>query len=279
MKPDLKLIGIASMKMLVCKVLVGLATCLSSYAQIAPNGGLPGLPISLLPPNPTSADHLRLIMPERECAGGVMYTGNRYNVQMVNNHVVITLGAQVRSGAVPGGLCPPLPGEEIDIGRLPPGNYTMSLVDPLPVATKPVFSNVSFTVSDARAAKAFPFVGLDYSGHWWDPNDSGWGLFIWQDAKDSVLAAWFTYGADGKPIWWVFQPRWRTNIETLDADLVQTSRAPGSTSPPPNPTNLAVVGKARLEFGRVLTVAENGTITYTIGNGPTITRTIQRFKP
>lgn len=260
---------------------IGLAASLTLHAQVAPNGALQGLPISLLPPNPTSADNLRLIMPARQCAGAVLYTGNRYNTSMANNHIVITLGAQVASGAVPGGLCPPQPGEEIDLGRLPPGNYTMSLVDPLPgdPLLKPVFTNVSFSVADARASKTFPFVGLDYSGHWWDPSDSGWGLFIWQDAADNVLAAWFTYGADGKPMWWVFQPKWRTNIETLDADLIQTSRLPGLTSPPPTPTSLSVVGKARLEFARVLTVAELGTITYTIGNGTTITRTIQRFKP
>jgi len=250
-----------------------------SHAQIAPNGALPGVPMSLLPPNPTSSDNLRLIMPARQCAGGVLYTGNRYNTSMTNNHIVITLGAQVNSGSVPGGLCPPQPGEEIDLGRLPAGNYTMSLVDPLPRPEKPVFSNIGFTIADARVAKVFPFVGLDYSGHWWDPSDSGWGLFIWHDASDNVLAAWFTYAADGRPMWWVFQPKWRTNVETLDADLVQTSRLPGPTSPPPNPTSVAAIGKARLEFSRVLTTAETGTITYTIGSGPTITRTIQRFKP
>jgi hypothetical protein len=54
---------------------------------------------------------------------------------------------------------------------------------------------------------------------------------------------------------------------------------PGATSPPPNPTTLNVVGRARLDFSRVETVAEIGSITYTIGSGPTITRTIQRFKP
>ena len=63
---------------------------------------------------------------------------------------------------------------------------------------------------DARLRKAAPYT----SGHlWatgWDPNDSGWGLFIWQNAASpvdrSMLVAWFTYKPDGTPMWYVFQP-------------------------------------------------------------------------
>ncbi|HEX4858809.1 MAG TPA: hypothetical protein VFV17_07290 [Usitatibacteraceae bacterium] len=263
-------------------VLASLLTLLawsSASAQIAPNGGLPGLPISLLPPNPTSADNLRLIMPERTCTWSARYIGNSYSVQMANNHLTITLGAQQASGLIPiGESCAPTPGEEIDLGRLPAGNYKMSLIDPRPQLGRPVFSNISFVVADARASKAAPYVRLDYSGHWWDPNDSGWGLFVWQDAADNLLAAWFTYGTDGKPIWWVFQPKWLGDVGTADADLLQTSRLPGTTSPPPNPTAIVKVGTARLNFGRT-SIAESGTITYTVGNGPTMTRTIQRFRP
>ena len=54
--------------------------------------------------------------------------------------------------------------------------------------------------------------------------------------RDRVLAAWFTYGADGKPIWHVFQPTWQTFATTATADLLRTSRPPGTTIPPPNPT-------------------------------------------
>lgn len=250
-----------------------------AQTQVLPNGGLPGLPMSLLPPLPSSADNLRLIMPYRSCPNGLGYTGNPYRTSMANNHITITLGPQVNPGVVGPPICQPGPGEEIDLGRLPPGSYTMSLVDPVVNPPHQTFSNIGFVVSDARAGKVAPFVRLDYSGHWWDPSDAGWGLFIWHDAADNVLAAWFTYTADGKPIWWVFQPRWQNNIETMEADLVQATRMPGANSPPLTPRTIDVVGKARLSFRRVETVAEIGTITYSIGNGPTLTRTIQRFKP
>jgi hypothetical protein len=135
--------------------------------QVLPNGALPGLPMSLLPPLPTSADNLRLIMPTRTCGQGLRYSGNTYRVSMSGNHLTITLGAQVPSGLVViGNACLSVPGEEIDLGRLPAGNYTMSVVDPTPQSGKPTFSNVGFSVSDSRVAKNSPFVRLDYSGHW-----------------------------------------------------------------------------------------------------------------
>ena len=59
---------------------LGLVVCAIGHAQVAPNGALPGLPMSLLPPSPTSADNLRLIVPERQCIGSVRYLENPYRV-------------------------------------------------------------------------------------------------------------------------------------------------------------------------------------------------------
>ena len=123
------------------------------------------------------------------------------------------------------------------------------------------------------------------SHNWWDPNDAGWGLFIWHDARDRVLAAWFTYGTDGKPIWYTFQPAWDTFAATFPALLTQTSRMPGPTVPPPNPTSYTAVGTASLDFTsrpNATTGAipiDAGTFTYTFTGGPTTVRNIQRFKP
>ena len=106
---------------------------------------------------------------------------------MSQNNVTVTLGEK-RSGKVP--LCISAPREEIDLGRLPAGNYSLSVINPA-FGNSPeafVISGFPFTVKDVRVAKVAPYVRLDYSGHWWDPNDSGWGLFIWHDARNNVLA-------------------------------------------------------------------------------------------
>lgn len=231
----------------------------------------------LLPANPTSADNLILSL-DGGCGAYYTYRANSYVVSMAQNNITVTMGER-------GPICGLLdsPRREIDLGRLPAGNYTVSVIDavrelgPVP----PLFTNFPFTVADARASKSAPYVRLDYSGHWWDPNDSGWGLFIWQDARaptDSMLAAWFTYTSDGKPMWYVFQPTWFTTTITNDAKLMQTSRLPGPTSPPPNPTAINFVGTASLNFLNY-GIGEEGTLTYTFNGGAKQTRAIKRFRP
>lgn len=261
---------------------VSICSIALAHAQVQPPGVSVGGQFNavLLPANPTSADNLRLSMDDSTCGGLNDYVpnSNRYSVSMFSNGVRVTLGEK-RNNPVP--ICLVRPREEFDIGRLPAGNYTLTLISAAtPSAPVTLAANVAFTVADARLTKSNPYVRLDYSGHWWDPNDSGWGLFVWHDNADNVLAAWFTYGADGKPIWWVFQPRWQTATATQTADLMQTLRAPGPNSPPPNPTSINIVGTASLDFGRFGNdLGETGKITYTIGNGQTLTRTIQRFRP
>lgn len=237
----------------------------------------------LMPAKPTSADNLKLSL-VRACSDIVPYKANAYQVGMAQNNITVTRGELQAGGFA--GVCLPAPRDEIDLGRLPAGNYTLTVINAasgLNTPSKAEYLNVPFTVTDARQLKAAPFVRLDYSGHWWDPNDSGWGLFIWHDARDNVLAALFTYGADGKPIWYVFQPTWRTFAATNLAILQQTSRSSGSTVPPPNPTNYSVAGTASLDFTQLGTAtnfpAETGKLTYTLTGGATTVRNIQRFKP
>ena len=238
----------------------------------------------LYPTNKTSADDLKLVL-SRYCGGGLGSSqSNLYRSSMSQNNITVMLSN--RSDAPQPTCAPPLPLDEIDLGRLLPGNYTLTVTEPaeLPpgiLPTRTVIANYPFVVNDARETKAAPYVRLDYSGHWWDPADSGWGLFIWQDPKsptDSVLAAWFTYGTDGKPIWYVFQPTWQSAAVTNGASMIQTRRPPGPTSPPSNPTSLTTVGTAKLDFSNTGAV-DAGKIVYTFNGGPTLTRNIQRFKP
>ena len=242
-------------------------------AQFDPRGDF-----VLLPASPTSADNLTLTA-SRNCSNLLLYRANAYQVSMSQNNITVMRGEIVNT--IRPATCPPgAMRDEIDLGRLPAGNYTLTVINS-PLGTTPAtteFSNVPFTISDARLLKQAPYVRLDYSGHWWDPNDPGWGLFIWHDARDNVLAAWFTYGADGKPIWYVFQPTWQTFAATTTTPLRQTSRAPGTTIPPPNPTTYTAVGTASLDFTS-FTTADAGKLTYTFTGGPTTVRNIQRFKP
>ena len=230
---------------------------------------------ALLPANPTSADNLKLSL-ARSC-GRVTFPADAYRVSMSNNVITVRL-APYTSIIVP--TCPPTPRVEVDIGRLPAGNYSLDVfqLGNASIPEEAVLSNVAVTITEARNLKLAPYVRLNYSGHWWDPNDSGWGLFIWHDASDHLLAAWFTYGTDGKPIWYVFDGLWQTPSATRDAPLLQTSRPPGPIVPPPNPTSVTSVGNARLDFTNLGT-ADEGKFIYTFTGGTTQERKIQRFKP
>jgi hypothetical protein len=248
---------------------------------------LEGLPVgslgSLLPKNPNSVDNIRLNLYDQTCGGGLRYTGNPYRVSMAQNNITVNLGEQASN---PFGLCPPGPREEIDLGRLPAGNYTLTLISSGgKYGPGTIVDKFPFVVTDARATKAAPYVRLDYSGTWWDPNDSGWGLFIWQDAKqpvDVLLAAWFTFAADGKPVWYTFQPQWASVSTTTEAALLQSNRLPATGNPPPNPplgpNTFTQAGTASLDFA-TFGAGDEGKLTYAIGTGAKIVRTIKRFKP
>jgi hypothetical protein len=238
---------------------------------------LPGLVNAfVLPKNATSGDNLKLTVFLENC---IRYKADSYSVSMSNNDITVLLGLGETL------ICSTIPRarSEFDIGRLLAGSYTITLIEAANdvVPRRVLIDKAPFTVADARIRKQIPYVRLDYSGAWWDPNDSGWGLFIWQDASgptDSLLAAWFTYAPDGKPMWYVFQPLWLTDRTTSEAPLLQTSRPPGTNSPPPGVGTSVAVGTASLDFTNFGTGNE-GKLTYTFTNGTKLTRTIQRLKP
>lgn len=152
--------------------------------------------------------------------------------------------------------------------------------------TLPDLDKFPFQVTDGRAKKNYTNPTLDYSGHWWDENDPGWGLFVWQDSTNNTMAAWFSYTADGQPAWYVFQPVWETPIFTRPADVWQTSKPPGTTSPPLGTTKLTTVGTAFLDFyfgtytrgGALPSLEQFLNFHYKLGDGVQQKRTLMRFK-
>ncbi len=234
----------------------------------------------LYPANPTSADSLTLGVDLRCDEKG--YIGNSYRVNMVQNNIIVRLGER-RTDLVFPATCPLQLAEELEIGRLPVGNYTLTVIKGAAGTTPSVtlVDSAPFTIANARAIKPPPSVRLDYTGQWWNPADPGSGLFVWQDARDPndpVLAAWFTYSGDGKPQWFVFQPKWASSTSTLPADLLQTSRMPSLTIPPPNPTTTTASGTASLDFTNFGT-GEEGVFTVTLKDGAAQVIKIQRFRP
>lgn len=236
-------------------------------AQPAPNG------FAIFPANPTTADNITAKVTVG-CAKNV-YTTNPYRVSMAQNKITVRLG-EYRDVII--GLCPPTPDDEIDLGRLPAGSYTLTVISAAfgTQASATLVDNAPFTVTTARLRTQSPTIRLVYDGSWWNPADSGSGLFIWQDPLYRTFAAWFTYSAEGKPQWYVFQPTWPTSTATGTVDLLQTTRMPSSSFPPPNPTTNNVVGTASLDFTNFSAV-DKGVLTITLTGGTKQVINIQRL--
>jgi hypothetical protein len=115
---------------------------------------------------------------------------------MSGNSIVVSLQVpSVPFGAPP----PPL---DVVLGRLPSGSYTVTVVTRGDTGnTLTTIGSTSFTVAARNLAQFTP--QYDYSDLWWTPAESGWGMTLTQHTGGSLFVAWFVYGNDGKPIWYV----------------------------------------------------------------------------
>ena len=246
---------------------------------------------AIVPANPTSVDKITYVRVEN--SGFSSRKLERYkSISMVNNQITITFSEWNPAMVT---TLPPLHPfyqryvDQVDLGRLPPGDYTLTTVGAAPPLslTEPDLDKFSFKVTDGRPKRGDADATIDRSGHWWSADEPGWGLFIWHDAANNMLAAWFTYAADGKPAWYVFEPKWTNNQLSDRVDLWQTSKPPGSSSPPVGPTKLTTIGTARIGFyfGTVdkavapAPIEQFAELSYTLGEGVTQTKILRLYKP
>ncbi len=130
----------------------------------------------------------------------------------------------------------------------------------------------SFSLARVGAAAATPAVA-NYQGMWAVPNlaESGWGINLTHQA-DILFASWFTYGANGKPLWMTITAYQQADGSfTGDIDL---TGGPPFSAVPFNPALVThtTQGAARFTFSD----ANNGSLSYTI-NGVTQVKALARF--
>jgi hypothetical protein len=109
-----------------------------------------------------------------------------------------------------------------------------------------------------------------WSGLWWNPQESGWGIHLTQ-RRDIVFAALFGYGSNGEPRWWTASDC--RMVGTACQGAVYETRGPryfGATFDPSAVTRTRV-GELSITF----TGAHTATLSYTI-NGRSHTVAIQR---
>ena len=114
-----------------------------------------------------------------------------------------------------------------------------------------------------------PAPGVNYTDLWWNPNESGWGIAVTQQAGVMFLA-WYVYDGAGRPMWYV-----SPNCAVAGAGC--TGKLYRTMGPPFGPTfNPAMVHPIEVgTVGLAFTDGSNGTLTYSV-NGVNGSKPITR---
>lgn len=108
---------------------------------------------------------------------------------------------------------------------------------------------------------AVPPRGADYTDHWWNPGEAGWGLAI-SHRRDTMFLVWSVYDAAGRPVWFVASD---CVVDSSGSSCSGTLRA--MTGPAagvafdPAQVRSSAAGTMRIDFSD----ADNGTLSYTVG--------------
>ena len=109
----------------------------------------------------------------------------------------------------------------------------------------------------------------DYTGAWFVPAESGWGLTVF-NFPGQMFALFFVYDSQGRPAWYRFQGAW-TGPDQVTANLDRATGPAWSSSFNPNAVSYTTVGTGTMTF----TSATAATLTFSDG---TVTRTVTLSK-
>ena len=157
---------------------------------------------------------------------------------------------------------------DVSLGAFGAGDFSVIVSD----VTGVQLTSASFTVKDSYAGKTAPFPLVNYADHWWNPQESGWGMSIAQHSSDLLFAVWFVYNNSNAPTWYTLQPgRW-TNATTFTGPIYKTSGPFFGGNFDPNQVSITQVGTGTLSFDGYAT----GTFFYTV-EGITGSKSITRL--
>ena len=114
------------------------------------------------------------------------------------------------------------------------------------------------------------------TGHWWNPNESGWGLNLTHQ-DETIFATLFTYapgaGTGNTGLWLVMSGGTKQADGSYSGDLFRTNGSAFNAVPfvPLGGSDVTNVGTMRLRFSD----GNNGTLTYTY-LGTSVTKAITR---
>lgn len=117
----------------------------------------------------------------------------------------------------------------------------------------------------------------NYSDHWWNPGESGWGVTI-ADHDTQLFAVWYVYDTDGSPIWFVVPGgTFNANRTFFSGDVYRTTGPSfaGATFDPAAVTRTKV-GTAAFDFAPAGAPAGTAVFSYSIA-GASGSKRIERM--
>jgi len=236
-----------------CIALGAISACATLQAQAQ---------VSVLPSAPRYQETVHLTASPD--AVGAVYIPSGTTVSMTGT--TITVSVQLQSVTM-GEVIPPL---DVVLGEFPSGSYDVNIVKRsetgIPAGS---IGTAHFEVASRDLQSTGPM--YDYSDLWWNPAESGWGMSLTQHASTNVFAAWFVYGSDGKPVWYIVPTGTWSNSMSYSGTVYKTTGPYYGGVFDPSLVTVTPVGSATLSF----TAYDRGVFSYTI-DGVTGSKTIER---
>ena len=167
---------------------------------------------------------------------------------------------------------------DVQLGALAPGLYRVEVYsNPAGTGEAEVHA---FQVRELVEIAVFPPPPrplTSYSGMWWSPQESGWGLALVQGVSHALLGTWFVYGSGGQPEWYTLQGgQWTSS--TRWAGQVYRTTGPFFAGPDFDPRLVRAepAGTATLDFSQSPGDEDRARFTYTVG-GVAATKVIARM--
>jgi hypothetical protein len=200
------------------------------------------------------------------------YWGPGTRVSMTGNVITVTLVPNPFRPIPP----PPRPALDVVLGKFPAGSYDVNLVydDTSDGNGLRTVATLHFAVASVDATAAVTAPLFDYTDLWWTPAESGWGLSFVQHISQRAFAAWFVYGIDGKPTWYVMPGgSWTVflNGSRFSGSVYKTTGPYFGAAFNPGNVSVLSAGTAVFEFSDF----SHAHLSYTI-DGVTVAKDIER---
>jgi hypothetical protein len=224
---------------------------------------------ALVPPQPTSFETVNLRMTVDSCAfsAPTVRVAQSQNVIRVTQHLNNCFAAGTPLAV------------DVRLGALPAGDYRVEVFATDSASGTPTES-LSFQVRDPAEIAIFPPAPrplTDYSGIWFDPNESGWGLTLQQGATHTLFGLLFVYNPDGQPEWfslqggrWLGSTRWESMLFRTTGPYYLAMMFD------PAQVRYSQVGIASLDFTDVPGQSGRALFSYTV-NGSGTSKSIRRL--